>query len=567
MPEVPAPRANRASGVRTAALHAAPLLLGAAVFRLVTGGRMLLPTNIGWIQGEDPTQHYLGWAFFRQGPWTWPYGASPDWGLEFSNSILYTDSVPLLAFVFKPFSPLLPHPFQYLGIWVLSCFMLQAWFAWKIAGRFTASTALRLSAAGFFVFSPPMVFRLVGHWSLIGHWTILAALYLWLTPDGTRRTLWWSLLTATAALVHMYLFLMTTLLWGVSWVTRVGGRQKPWRALLVEAVAVPSALLFSLWQVGFFLVGEGKAGGGYGRFGMNLNALVNPSGWSYVLPSLPTREGNHEGFSFLGLGGLFLMAVAVPAAVRLRQRGALRFQARWIPLAVLCLLLTPLAVSHHVTVGDQLHVYPIPAIVESVGEMTRASGRLFWPVFYATLVAALALVIRGYRPRTAAVLVGCAFLLQATDTAHGWLNVNPSLRARGRSWNSSLTHEFWYEAPSVYRKIRVILPRNHAQNWREISDHAQRHGMATDAAYLSRVDRGRYLGLFRKTERLLREGGFEADSVYILQGSNARRVPCVVDPRADLLAIVDGMWVLAPGWKHRFGDRFSEPALPPLSLG
>ena len=31
----------------------------------------------------------------------------------------------------------LPEPFQYFGLWFLTCFILQSWFAWKLMGLAT----------------------------------------------------------------------------------------------------------------------------------------------------------------------------------------------------------------------------------------------------------------------------------------------------------------------------------------------------------------------------------------------------------------------------------------------
>ena len=78
-----------------------PLLLGAISFFAILGFTQLDPSNIGWLLGRlDPTQHYLGWIFYRDGPWTFPVGLSPDFGLDISSSIVYADAVPFLAIFF-----------------------------------------------------------------------------------------------------------------------------------------------------------------------------------------------------------------------------------------------------------------------------------------------------------------------------------------------------------------------------------------------------------------------------------------------------------------------------------
>lgn len=107
-----------------------PLIIGIAAFFLLIGPRVLDPTNIAWLgASKDPANTYLGWAFFRQAGLSFPLGLNPLYGLGQSNSIVYSDSNPLLALLFKPFSQWLPVPFQYFGIWLLGCFVLQTWFA------------------------------------------------------------------------------------------------------------------------------------------------------------------------------------------------------------------------------------------------------------------------------------------------------------------------------------------------------------------------------------------------------------------------------------------------------
>ena len=257
-----------------------PLLLGVLAFFIIIGPRVLYPTNIAWLGGGDPATHYLGWLFFRNSEWSFPIGLNPTYGLELGSAILFTDSNPLLAFLFKPFASLLPEPFQYSGIWLLACFVLQAWFGWKLAGLLSESTPIRVFSTGLFVFAPPMMWRLPVHLSLGGHFFILAALYLALHPRLERRRLVWASLLATTALVHAYLLAMVALLWLADLVGKSIQRKLPIRTGAVELVVILSVIGIVCWQVGYFSVGEGTSKFGFGYYRMNLLSIVDASGWS-----------------------------------------------------------------------------------------------------------------------------------------------------------------------------------------------------------------------------------------------------------------------------------------------
>ena len=52
--------------------------------------------------------------------------------MEYSSSIVFTDSLPLGAFISKYLRAFVPDTFQYFGIWLWLCFVLQALFAFKV---------------------------------------------------------------------------------------------------------------------------------------------------------------------------------------------------------------------------------------------------------------------------------------------------------------------------------------------------------------------------------------------------------------------------------------------------
>ena len=128
--------------VRTIKKYRWPLtgaLLGALVFVALYGVRVLDPTQVDWILNNaspDPSQHYLGWAFFRRSAVRLPYiGANYSVVYPYRTSVLFTDSIPLLALFFKLLGPVLPARFQYFGWWGLLCYALQGGQALAILAR------------------------------------------------------------------------------------------------------------------------------------------------------------------------------------------------------------------------------------------------------------------------------------------------------------------------------------------------------------------------------------------------------------------------------------------------
>ena len=127
--------------------------------------------------------NYLGWLFFRDAAWHLPLGANPAYGLPLGSSVVYSDSIPLLALAFKPFSSLLSPTFHYFAFWILTCLMLQAAITFKLMQRITHDFILCCLGALFFALSPVMLSRLDGHFPLLAHWLLLWGLLLCFAKD------------------------------------------------------------------------------------------------------------------------------------------------------------------------------------------------------------------------------------------------------------------------------------------------------------------------------------------------------------------------------------------------
>jgi hypothetical protein len=539
-----------------------PILIGAAAGFLILGWQPLSLENIAWLQKDDDSaQHYVGWLFYRHSPWTFPIGSNPNFGMEIGSSIVFSDSIPLFAVFFKLFSGFLPDTFQYLGLWLLFSFMLQAIFAWKLVGLITDDTTIKSCATGLFVIAPAFLYRacFTGAEALSAHWLILAGLYLCLTKNPEPKKWKWLALTVVASLVHAYLLAMVLLLWLADSLRRLLVRQIGPAALFKEYCIVITGMLLSLWQAGYFIPKTGLGGPGFGSCKMNLLALINPyvfypplshvvpETWSYLLPSLPaTIVFEYEGFNYLGLGIILLFAGLLPRIVHRLNRS--EFDLTWLPLFVSCVLLTFFAITHCVSIGSVNLVFGIPDKVEALASIFRCSGRMFWPVYYLIIWFLLFMLVRSYRKKTVTAVLLAVLALQLADTSAGWGPKKLDNSMVGKTWTEPFKSPFWETAALHYKKIRVI-PAGASPINKEVSYFAARHRMATDSAYLARYDTEKLKKLDAYDVDLLNTGNYQADTLYFVGPSNGDLAKKHLKAGQDVFAVVDGYSIIAPGWK------------------
>jgi hypothetical protein len=534
-----------------------PLLVGLLAYFLVGAYGMFHPTHVGWLQHSDLAQSYYGWAFYRRDPMTLPFGANPSYGMDFHSSVYYSDSIPLVAMLLKPFATLLPEPFQYFGIWVLLCFVLQAWFAQLVLGIVIDSAATRAIASILFVLAPPLLLRLGGHMALVGQWALLAALYLYLRPSEKNQRSLWTLLVALSIVIHAYIFFMVAAIWFADvvrrWYTtapdRTGVDPLRRRTLLVEVIQVLMVTVAVAWFAGFFMVAAGgwKADG-FGIYKMNLLAIVDGAGWSSFGLNFPISPGEYEGFNYLGAGGLALCVVAVAAWWRWRRKP---FDGRAVwPLVLVCIVFTLLAITHHVGLGDRSWNVPLSAkLQQKLSHLSlQATGRLFWVPYYLILIATLFTLARSLPKRVFVVILIAAVAVQMADLRTGLENLRHLLTARATTNDAaSLQGPFWAEAGSRYTRLRLIPSRVLAPGWEILARYAFDHHMQTDAIQVARVDWRTFFATSKHQVALLTDGEADPKTLYIVDPSEITAVAHGAR-QSDAFFSLDGWNVLAPDW-------------------
>lgn len=531
-PSHPRPTGRPVGAVRSAAYRNAFALAGAlagvAFFLALYGVRVLDVTNADWIlnSGADPSQHYLGWQFYRGSELRLPYlGMSYNTVYPYRTSVLYSDSIPLLALLFKPFSALLPATFQYMGLWGLASFALQGLLAQKIAWRISgaeergiAVQAGTVAASVLALLYPVLTIRMFAHTALAGNWLILLGLWLWLCCRGgvVRSCLWWGLAGILCVGVHQYYLPMVGICAVGYAAARLMRRDGPAPALL-PILSFCGCALAELFVLGAFS----------GNF-----ANTDPSGWftgadplNLIVPGL---YSTWEVDIFVGWGILLaaVLALAAGAALCLRCRAGLRAAVRrrlpWLVSGGLIGLLSLLAACSNTFVvgGVSLGTLPLPEPLYNFWHTFACCGRLAWLAGYLLLAVAGGLLLRFGRG------AGLAGLILCIAVQGGWRAGALADRYRTfhtdslYAWASPLEDDAWQMLAESGRFDHLMFASYDidAPGYWALADYAARNGWSVNGFYLAHLQ-GELLQRTIQGEL----NTLETDALYVFLDGNQLR--------------------------------------------
>jgi hypothetical protein len=437
-------------------------LIGVVAFASSLGFALVDPRFIDWVMYGDLRIHFLGWHTYRGAPWQWPIGANPFFGYPVGTSVALTDSLPLMAAAFKAIDPLLPTRFQYIGLWLLLCFVLQGVFGALLMRVLTPRVPAQALGSTLFVLAPVLIHR-TGHPALTAHWLLLAALWLHVKdrdvqPLTARRCLGWAAIVTVAAATHAYLtFMVVTLAAAHLGGQALGSRRNIWRAA-VALGGILTIVALVAWQAGYFVVERASdlERGDLGNYSIDMRAPLTPLSTASSLGRhvLPTVRDAPEPYAYLGLGVLLLLAVALGSAVATRHRFSAVSLARQGPLVITLAGLTVMALGPTIRAGG---VTLVAYDVEWWGPLAvfRANHRMFWPTLYALTFVGLAGVCR-LRPAFAVAVIAGAVAVQAADLGDAYTQAR---RIREAEWRTPLHDPFWRLVPPQYQRV-TVAPTN-----------------------------------------------------------------------------------------------------------
>ncbi len=521
---------------------------------LIFGYEIILPCNYDWLMKDDLGTHFLGWNFFKNESWHFPLGLIEKYGTE-SISVGYTDSIPLLALLFKPFSGLLPENFQYFGLWIFSCFVLQGVFASLLLRTQTENGLLQVFGAFFFVISPILIIR-TGHPALCAHWIILSALWFYfrenrMTKPASVYFMRWLLLIGVSALVHPYLTAMITPV-ALAFYAReyIINKVIRFNTLISHFAGLGICILLLWWAVGYFGFDNFSHYGakGFGDWSMNLLSPVNPNvgidkwpeNWSLIFNGWELYSPTQcDGFNYLGTGILILGGFAIITLYRRRTFSTLL---PMIPLLCVCFLMVTFALSNKIAIGDTIAFqYSLPKPLIIFASIFHSSGRFFWPVNYLITYCILGGIINGYPVKAALGLMIVCLVLQMIDSTSAYYRAHSLLNEI--TWENQLNDEFWGSIEK-YKHIVLVPPIRSKWPYLSFAFLASKHNLSINTSYVARFNPdkiGEYRSnLFNNVKNEL----FKKDSLYVF---NKESMESLLSPKVrHQLKIIDGYYVLVP---------------------
>lgn len=462
-------------------------LAGFAFFSFTVGVKKLDPQNVGWLGYDDQVMHWVGWLSFASDQWRWPLGSNPNLGWERMNSIVFTDSWPGLAVIFKALHIDAIASGQYFGFG----FLLGA-IALFVGGRrlfrgLGCSVTASLIASG--ILGTTAIFWWMQRWysALSAGLPLLVwAIHLYLdNRRGAKKYLFrWSMLTVIALATHAYLLILVMpFLLGVL-INRFLTRQSSLVATALHFVVVCGINVAAAYVLGYFTIPSKWAQtGGYGWYSANLLWPIDPNGASRLVPNFPSLSGQYEPTA-LGAGALLLLVASV-AHPRYRPRAAdLRMSLRsHAPLICMLTCFVMLGVSNTVSFGEWSVRIPMPLRVESALSIFRSSARFVWPILLLIIIWLILHIVRHCR--MASMLLVTALLLQCFDsgTAMEYVRKLPD----GSISAVSFDEGFWASIPKEYEIIASHPAQNTGLEWAECMYAAVRTARIGQCGFFARV--------------------------------------------------------------------------------
>ena len=394
------------------------------IFGFIYGIKILTPTYTNWIFAStgDIFQHYVGWEAFRAGTWNFPIGLTNTISYPTNISVIYTDAIPLFAIFFKLISFALPKTFQYLGLYGLLCFILQAILSTHIIKNYTDSKANIIITSMLFTIIPSMIFRMFYHTALASQWLLLISLetiFLYNNYKEGRKIYYiWAIIAFLIGTIHAYYLVMCGIILVGYIILDILNTKKIKKSILLLLTFLSTAVT-TIWLFGGFTNTGKNDSFGFGSYSFNLNGLINSQGWSIFLKQMPMQYNQYEGFSYLGMGVIILIIIATILTViwfKKDKEDLKQHKNITISLLIITILSVFVALSPKAYLGNTLlYDLKLPDFITNIWSIFRSTGRFVWPVIYILMLSSIIIILKRLNWKYSLLILSICTFIQIID--------------------------------------------------------------------------------------------------------------------------------------------------------
>lgn len=472
-------------------------------------------------KGGDFTVSYLGSVFYRMDEWRWPIFTHMNLAYPYGISVHGTDGSPLLSVIFKAFHTFfgLRPDVQYVGWWMLVCYILQAIVSVLIFRTAFKNKFYVFVASLFFVSAPIMMMRVFVHINLMPHFILLFAILMYLKNKlGTSEWIQMAVLMSLGILTCPYFLPMIAGFFVILMI------QKAWieRQISWFTVLKGTGFLFGVFCFWWYMLGMGSteqnlASGGWRSLGLNLTALFNPI-WSksQVFNTL-TPKADFDADNYFGFGLLLLLLVFFADVKNLFTRENLKKH------ALLALLLTGFvlfALTPQIKAGTVIVLdYKPGDTINWLGSVFRYSGRFFWPVWYLLAYFLIKTLVQKF-PKKALFILPALLVIQIWDL-YPTYSAKSNFVSSTRPQLNQLVSKEWDRLDKEYKNIFIFA---HNNGYRDMWKWALKHGKNVNYGFLNRPSRKVTDMVNSVREEVLSGYVSNADYFYVIDSDLKKRI-------------------------------------------
>lgn len=500
--------------IRERIINILPFLFGFFSFLFFSDIKILNPLYISWLLEGDPAQHYLGWSTFRNTPLLqWPLGVNYNYGMEVSNSIVYTDSIPIIAILFKFLAYILPQEFQYTGAWILMCYMLNSYFGYKIFYKITGNMVCSLITGIILSCLPCFTWRTEIHFALSAQFLILAAFYLHISNPAHNHKKWILLICFTAG-IHAYLLAMVLFIYLFNLSYKIYKKEDRIIKQMVFFAISTILCIITMDAMGYFTIKSGIPAYGYGEFKTDIVSILNPffSYNSNFIPAFENGNFSSEGICYLGIGGIIaLLSAAMMKIFFFRDKINKKYLSIFIPV----LLMFIFSLSNNISfMGEDLVTIPFSQTLLKICNIFRASGRFSWPLIYLGLIFSLLIIYKNTNKNKSVI-----FILLATIQIIDLYGYGPHYKETKNDISKEVSHSINSENYNInYKKFKaiVMLAPDDFENKIFIVYTAAKNNLSVNGGYLARYDWKKVFEQKNLIATIIATKTLKPDTLYLL---------------------------------------------------